>query len=189
MNYNHDGLADDLLGDFHRVIAVHGTVAHWIGAPEALQFIRTAGIEYGLAIAPDQLLMLEPESYLDPGLARRLLPMTHYNPAFVAIIGYSFAWMGGRHNDVVSLDCFVDHYRKFTGAVFVVEPRPERLQEILAERLHGARVLALPARWNLLAHAFLETIAGRLQGRKINDYCTALYDSGFGEKAYPLPIE
>jgi hypothetical protein len=191
MNYNHDGLASDLIGRIHPVIAVHGSVDPSIGAPEALKFIRTASIDYGLAFAPDQLLMLEPESYSDRNLARQLLPMARFKPEFIAIIGYSFAWIeaGQRHNDAISLDCFVDHYREFPGPVFVVEPQPERLQEILAERLHAARVVAIPARWNLLAHAFLMALAGRLHGRTFNDYCSALVDSGRGEKAYPLLVD
>jgi hypothetical protein len=52
MNYNHDGLASLLVGPHHVVIPVHGYVAPWIGSPEALASIRTAGIEYDLAIAP-----------------------------------------------------------------------------------------------------------------------------------------
>jgi hypothetical protein len=186
MNYNHDGLATDLVGSTHSVIAVHGSVDPWIGAPEALEIIRTAGIEYNLAIAPDQLLMLEPESYFDLDLASRLLPMARFRPEFVAIIGYSFAWTGQRHDDAVSLDCFIDHYHEFCGPVFVVEPLPERLQETLAERLHLARVIAIPARWNLLAHAFLKMLAGCMQGVTLNDYCSALYDRGFGDQAYPV---
>jgi hypothetical protein len=189
MNYNHDGLASDLIGGIHPVIAVHGSIEPWIGSPEALEFIRAAGIDYGLAIAPDQLLMLEPESYFDRNLAHRLLPMARFEPEFIAIIGYSFAWTGQRHDDAVSLDFFVDHYRKFAGPVFVVEPHPERLQVVLAERLHAARVVALPAHWNLLAHAFLEALAGRHHGRTVNDYCSALFDAGLGEKAYPLIVD
>jgi hypothetical protein len=186
MNFNHDGLASDLIGDIHPVIEVHDSIDPSIGAPEALEFIHTAGIDHGLAIAPDQLLMLEPESYFDCNLARRLLPMARFKPEFIAIIGYSFAWTGQRHNDAVSLDCFVDHHREFPGSVFVIEPQPERLKEVLAERLHAARVMALPARWNLLAHVFLEALAGRLHGRTIDDYCSALFDSGLGENAFPL---
>jgi len=189
MNYNHDGLADDVISDLHRVIAVHGSIDRWIGAPESLDFILSAGIDYGLAIAPDALLMLEPESYADLELSRRLLPMTRFRPAFIAIIGYSFGWTGRRHNDAVSLDCFIDVYREFAGPVFVVEPHPERLQEILAERLHAAPVVAVTARWNLLAHAFLVARAGRLHGRNLNDYCAELYDSGRGETAFPLFVD
>jgi hypothetical protein len=183
INYNHDGLAGDLIGDLHPVIAVHGSIDRWIGAPASLDFILSAGIEYGLAIATDELLMLEPESYADLDLARRLLPMARCRPDFIAIIGYSFGWTGRRHNDAVSLDFLVDHYRKFVGEVFVVDPYPERLQEILAERLRAARILALPARWNLLAHAFLEARAGRLNGRTLNDYCSELCDAGLHEEA------
>jgi hypothetical protein len=189
MNYNHDGLASNLIGDIHHVIPVHGSVDWWIGAPEALKFIRTASIAYDLAVARDELLLLEPESYFDHGLARRLLSMTRCKPEFIAIIGYSFGWTGEHHDDDVSFDCLVDHFRNYTGPVIVVDPHPERLQEILAERLHGTRVIALRAYWNLLAHAFLEALAGRLHGRALNDYCAQLYDSGLGDKAYPLVSE
>lgn len=189
MNYNHDGLATGLIGDLHRVVEVHGSIEPWIGSPEALEFIRTAGIEYGIAIAPDQLVMLEQESYVDQNLSRRLMLMAHYQPEFIAIIGYSFAWTGRCHNDIVSLDCLVDHYRWFPGQVFIVDPQPERLQEVLAERLHGANVVPVTARWNLLAHAYLETLAGRLAGRTLNDYCAELFDAGHGWSAYPLNVE
>lgn len=186
MNYNHDGLASDLVGTHHSVVPVHGYVAPWIGSPEALAFIRTSGIDYGLAIAPDHLLMLAPESYSDLDLARRLVPMARFKPAFVAIIGYSFAWTGHRHDDVVSLDCLVDHYRAFHGPVVVVDPQPERLHEILSERLRAAQVLSVRARWNLLSHAFLEAMAGRMHGRTLNDYCAELFDAGHGWSAFPL---
>lgn len=186
MNYNHDGLASRLVGPNHAVIPVHGYVESWIGSPDALAFIRTTGIEYDLAIAPDRLLMLERESFCDLDLARRLMPMAQFKPEFVAIIGYSFAWTGQRHNDVVSLDCFVDHYRDFQGPVFVVDPQPDRLQEILAERLHHAQVRSVCTRWNLLSHAFLEAMVRRLRGRTLNDYCEELFDAGHGWSAFPL---
>jgi hypothetical protein len=130
--------------------------------------------------------MLEPESYCDFDLSRRLMPMAQSKPEFVAIIGYSFAWTGRSHNDVVSLDCFVDHYRDFQGPVFVVDPQPDRLQEILAERLHDARAWSVRARWNLLSHAFVEAMAGRLRGRTLNDYFEELFDAGHGWSAFPL---
>jgi len=189
MNYNHDGLATDLIGDIHTVIPVHGSIPPLVGSPEALEFIRTAGIDYDLAIAPDQLLMLEPESYFDCNLAHRLIPMARFKPEFIAIVGYSFAWTDQRHNDAVSLDCFIDHYREFPGQVFVVEPQPERLQDILAHRLHAAHVVGLPARWNLLAHVFLEALAGRLNGRTFNDCCEELVDAGHAWSAFPLLVD
>lgn len=186
MNYNHDALASDLLADIHLVIPVHGYVAPWMGSPEALEFIRTASLEYDLAIASDKLLLLEPESYSDHDLARRLKPMACFKPEFIAIIGYSFAWTSQRHNDGVSLDFFVDHYRTFNGIVFVVDPQPERLKEVLAERLHAAEVVGLPARWNLLAHVFLKSMTERHYGRTINDQCEELFDAGYGWSAFPL---
>ena len=41
-------------------------------------------------------------------------------------------------------------------------------------------------RWNLLSHAFLEAMAGRLHGRTLNDYCEGLFDAGHGWSAFPL---
>jgi hypothetical protein len=109
------------------------------------------------------------------------MPMARFMPEFVAIIGYSFAWNG----HAVSLDCFVDHYRKFNGPVFVVALEPERLRETLAERLHAAQVVGLTARWNLLSHVFLESMAGRRSGRTINDRCEELVDAGYSGAAFP----
>ena len=189
MNYNHDGLATDLLRDIHRVIPVHGTVEAWIGSPEAREFILTAGVDYGLAISTDRLLMLEPESYCDADLERRLSAMVRVKPEFVAIIGYTFARTNCGHDDAVSLDCFVDHYREFRGPVFVVDPAPEPLQELLAQRLRVAHVVGLPVRWNLLAHAFLKALAGRLYGQTLGDHCKALLDAGHEWSAYPLAVD
>jgi hypothetical protein len=186
MNYNHDGLATDTFGDIHPVIPVHEYVDHWIGSPEALEIIRTFCMDYDQPIASDGLCMLEPEAYLDRNLERRLMPMLSFRPEFVAIIGYSFAWTGEHHDDIVSLDCFVDRYRKFKDPVFVVDPQPWRLQEYLAERLHLANVIGVPARWNLLAHGVLEALAGRLNGRPLNEYCDELLDSGHEWSAFPL---
>jgi hypothetical protein len=68
---------------------------------------------------PDNLLMLEPELYSDLRLSRRLSHMARSKPEFIAVIGYSFAWTGERHNDSIPLDCVIDHYRGFSGPVFV----------------------------------------------------------------------
>ncbi len=187
LNFNHDGLASYLCGDVHRVIPVHGTVEPWAGSPDALAFIRSAGIEYDLAVAPDDLLMMEPESYADMALAKRLMPMIEYKPMFIAIIGYSFAWTGNRHNDQVALDCLADHYRWFDGPVFVIDPEPARIQELLAERLHAAHVIGISARWNLVAHAYVEAIAGRCRRHSLNDYCSQLFDAGHGWTSFPTP--
>ena len=112
--------------------------------------------------------------------------MVQSSPTFIAIVGYSFAWTGKQHNDAVSFDCFVDCFRKFTGPVFVVDPYPERLQETLSERLHATRISAVPARWNLLAHAFLDALAGRIRDKSLSDYCKRLIDLGHEWSAFPL---
>lgn len=45
-----------------------------------------------------------PESYLDLKLARNLQIISAFSPAFIAIVGYSFARYGDGHDDQVSFD-------------------------------------------------------------------------------------
>ena len=103
MNYNHDGLAGDVIGEMHPVIAVHGSIDRWIGAPASLDFILSAGI--GLAIAADKLLLLEPKSYADLDLARRLVLTARFRPEFIASIGYSFGWSGAADLKTTASKC------------------------------------------------------------------------------------
>jgi hypothetical protein len=72
--------------------------------------------------------------------------------------------------------------------VFVIDPEPGRVAELLAERLHAATVTGVRARWNLLSHAYLQAIAGRLHNQSLNDYCSQLFDQGHGWTAYPVSL-
>lgn len=154
-NYNHDGLASRICSGLHEVIEMHGSVRRGIGSPELAQFLERAR-DYDFAAPADDLLMCVPESFQDLALQRKLLRLARFRSDFVAFIGYSFGFNGTGVDDAVSLDFFTRALRYYPGNIFVIEPRPERLSEMLAERLKTNRVFGIVAYWNVLAHAIVQ---------------------------------
>lgn len=153
-NYNHDGLATRLAATRHRVVEMHGGVERGYGSPQMAKFLEQAR-EYHLVDAEDGLVMGLPESYLDLKLARNLQIIGACSPAFVAIIGYSFARYSDRHDDQVSLDYFKMRFQGFPGSIYVIDPAPEYLQETLADAIRSNQVFPVRAYWNVLANVFM----------------------------------
>ena len=160
VNYNHDGLAADFCSPFHDVINMHGVVERTYGSPAAAEWIAQVR-EYDLSLGPDDLLMCEPESFQDIALQRKFLRVARFQPDFVAIIGYSFGRNGERFDDQVSLDFFSRMLHGFAGNVYVIEPRPSALRDMLTDRLASARVFGIPAFWNVLAHTIVRSTGGK----------------------------
>jgi hypothetical protein len=148
-NYNHDGLATDICGDVHRVIEMHGSVHPDYGSREFGEWVYAAR-HYSLPVIPEDLLMCVPERLGDPVLHKRLLRTVQMTPEFLAVIGFSFG-----EDDAVSLNFYTRALREFQGAVYVIDPRPERVAELLAERLKSNRVYPMPAYWNVLARGLV----------------------------------
>jgi hypothetical protein len=166
-NYNHDGLAERLCTGVHRVLSMHGTINPGYGSPRIERFLCKAR-DYHLLNPPDGLLMGVPESFFDPGLARRLIEIGSFSAKFVAVIGYSFARYGSHHDDQVSLDYFQSRFKNFVGRVYIIDPDPEYLREILGTALRHARVMGIRSRWNVLARAFLQKRADPCDDRSLN---------------------
>jgi hypothetical protein len=152
-NYNHDGLATDFCGGYHRVLEMHGTIASGYGSPDIERHIRSVR-ELEMPEIFDGILMGVPES-LDSALAERLFEIARYSPDFVSIIGYSFAQRGKDYDDRVSLEIFLNAWRHFKGNIYVIGPDPCPLANMLGERLKSKKVFGLRAYWNVLAHAFI----------------------------------
>ncbi len=189
-NYNHDGLGTRFCGQRHRVLNMHGSVGREFGSPQIEASIEQAR-EYHLPEVSDGILMGIPKSWRDRGLALKLLEIGRFSPAFIAIIGYSFARSAKGHDDHVSLAYFDHIFQGFQGQVYVIDPEPDYLREMLSERLKLRGIIGVRARWNVLAHALTESLrapcgCGR---RSINYVYESLLDIHGGGIAFPLVDE
>ena len=168
MVYNLDGLLFELRDSRHRLYDMHGTSPDFLASPDILEWIEMGG-------SPDAASMLPgtnvdaPESSDDPWLARKLDALWTFQPAFVAIVGYTFARQSGGHNDVVSLRAFIERYRRSRGTMFVIDPFPDPLCEELHRELAWATIAPVPVRWNLLAGAYLDCAQGLAPGRSVTE--------------------
>ena len=185
-NYNHDGLLAHATGLRHRIINMHGIVDPRYGSPEMGEWIEGLGEHGDLPVSPDGLLMCVPEEN-DCVLVERLVEATNCSPPFIAIVGYSFSRNGSSYDDSVSLEFFRERFRDNCGDIFVFEPNANNLQNIatmLADTLRTRRVFGIRAYWNVLAHAYLQTIYGA-KGRSTNWTYQKLLDQYRGPRSFP----
>ena len=111
--------------------------------------------------------------------------MATCSPLFIAIIGYTFGRDGSGHDDWISLDRLKSAFHCFAGNVYVIEPRPEPLREMIADGIESNRVFGVPAYWNILAHVFVEAAAGRAVGRSLNYACEQILDRHGDRVVFP----
>jgi hypothetical protein len=187
-NYNHDGLAARFCGSHHRVLDMHGTIGREYGSPQVEAFIEKVR-EHHLPDLPDGILMGVPESWNDRSLAIRLLEIGRFSPEFIAIIGYCFARNGDVHDDLVSLAYFQCKFRGFSRCVYVIDPEPNYLRNMLSERLKSKNVFAIRARWNVLAHAFTRSLRTSCKGKSLNFLHEYLLDTYGSNVAFPVARE
>jgi hypothetical protein len=188
MNYNLDGLATEYCSDVHRVLTPHGTIPREYGGPDVIRLLASVR-DYDMQLGPDGLVMSVRESYADPHLADCLRRMATCSPQFIAIIGYTFGRGYRGHDDCFSLDVFKDAFRRYVGNVYIIEPRPEQLREMLAEGIESNNVYGVPAYWNILAHAFIRATLGRDCGRSMNYICEAILDRHGDRMVFPLTLD
>jgi hypothetical protein len=175
VNYNLDGLAVDACAGHHRVIDVHGSIQAGYGSPDGATIMRIAQ-EYGISMPDEGIVLCAPESFTDRELHKRLQTIQRYNPAFVMIVGYSFGKTEAGYDDSVSLEAFVGRFREMPIDVYVLEPDPFDLADMLGERLHSDRVHPFPIYWNLLAAAFSEALSERLSADRLEYFHEQLLD-------------
>jgi hypothetical protein len=188
MNYNLDGLATEYCSDIHRVLTPHGTIPKEYGGPDAAGLLASAR-DYDLQLGPDGLVMSVRECYADPHLADCLRRMVTCSPQFIAIVGYTFGRSGSGHDDRVSLDVFIDAFRGYAGNVYIMEPWPEQLREMLADGIESNNVFGIPCYWNILAHAFVRAARGRICGRSLNYLCEEILDQHGDRVVFPLALD
>jgi hypothetical protein len=175
MNYNLDGLATDTCSAHHHVVDVHGSIEIGYGGPDGAEIMRLAQ-EHAIEISRQDLVLFASESSTDHGLRKKLRALQHCDPAFAMFIGYSFAKNEAGYDDHVSLETFIGRFRGVPLDVYVLEPRPFDLAEMLRQRLHSNRVYAFPIYWNLLAWAFAEVLSGRLDAACLDYFYQQLLD-------------
>jgi hypothetical protein len=187
-NYNHDGLAAKYCRPRHRVIDMHGTVGHHYGSPEMEHWLDVLR-EYDLSLPPDDLIMVEREPSENPilraRLEARLCEAGKFSPAFVCIIGYTFARTDAGHDDWVSLDFILHRFRRFRGAVYVLDRSPGELHELLASAFAEAHVVGVACLWNVLAHAFTEEMLNRTHWPSLNDTYREILDRFGAYEIFP----
>ncbi len=184
-DYNHDGLAREFCGAQHAITEMHGAIHPLYGSPESGARI-SALREFDLVLPHDDLIMGLPESWTDVRLYRRLSWVLNRAPQHVAIIGYSFAQMGNRYDDAVTLTCFIHRFKHYPGAIFVIGPDPGQLCEMLADALKIKTVYPIKRYWNVLAHAYLVSQQEPGKFRSLDHAHGFLYDQHGSGLAFPL---
>ncbi|WP_147385633.1 hypothetical protein [Oleomonas cavernae] len=184
-NYNHDGLASRLCGRRHRVLDMHGTIEREFGSPKIEDLIESVRDEH-LPDLSDDILMGVPETWADQNLALRLLEISRTVPAFIAIIGYSFARNRDAHDDHVSLACFQSRFRGFQGNVYVIDPEPEYLRNLLSDSLKSNNIFPVRAYWNVLSHAIFESSRATGKSKSLNFIHEELLDSHGSGISFPI---
>ena len=161
LTWNMDGLARDTCGPWHHIVEVHGSVGAEYGSTAGAYWARVTQ-EYRLDVSAPGLHPIGPESLDDAGLQHKLQAMQQCDPSFVMIVGYSFGLFDGRCDDQLALATFVGRFRDVPIDVYICGPHPRDLAEMLGEELRSSRVHAFPVYWNVLAWAFEQVIAAKM---------------------------
>jgi hypothetical protein len=180
LTWNMDGLAADTCGDCHHIVETHGSVPAEYGSAAGAEVARVTQ-EYSLELNGHGLHPIGPERIDDAELQGKLLAMQQSKPAFVLIVGYSFGLFEGRCDDQLALATFVNRFRDVPIDVFVCDPRPRDLAEMLRAELRSNRVHAFPVFWNVLAWVFTQVMAGKIDAAQLDYFHEfTLHDRGPG---------
>jgi len=185
LNYNLDGLATEWCVDIHEVVTPHGTVPKAYGSPHMAQYLEIFR-DYDVKLRPDALVRSVPESWNFQHLHYCLDDMDNSAPEFIAMIGYSFGRNGNSYDDWIFLKRFNRAFRNFAGPVFIIEPRPAQLREVISEGIASDQVYSVAGYWNAIAHVFLEFYRGRAGNRSLNYACEQLLDQYGDRVAFPI---
>jgi hypothetical protein len=185
LNYNLDGLATDHCSGIHWVFDAHGTVGHGYGSPLGASLVESVR-DFDLEIATDHLIMSVAEPDDDLRLVEQVMRATSFTPDFVALIGYSFARNAEAFDDHISYEIFKRKFHRFRGNVYVIDPFPDSIRDMIADGIESDSVFAVPARWNILSHVFIDFLSGNIGRRSINYVCEQILDR-YGDKiVFPI---
>lgn len=176
LTWNLDGLAKDTCGDWHRVIEAHGGVPREYGSPASAKWVRVIQ-EYRLEVADHGLHPIGPETLHNPSLQHTLLAIQQCTPAFILIVGYSFGLFEGRYDDQLALTTFVNRFRDVPIDVYICDPQPQALAEMLRAELRSNRILTFPVYWNALAWVFTEAMVGNIDLNQLHYFHELVLDA------------
>ncbi len=185
LTWNMDGLAKDTCGDHHDVIEAHGGIGAGYGSEVGAEWARVTQ-EHGLETRADGLHPIGPERLDDMELLRKLQVIQRCDPAFVMIVGYSFGLFDGRCDDQLAMATFIDRFRDIPIDVYVCAPQPVELTGVLGEKLRSNRVHGFPVYWSVLAWAFTQVIAGKMDAAHL-DYFHEMTLDNWGPSFLPRP--
>ena len=168
INYNLDMLAQRWCSKRHRVINAHGNVNLALRGDLGRELMRIAQ-DYDLEPMerPDQIL-LEPEHVQLKGV----FPANLDRWGAVVVIGYTFGRTPRGHDDALSLLALTQLLKRSPRPVIIVDPNPEPLAELLADRTKSNRVYQAALRWDLTATVLIRM---RSEGRELREF-DRLYD-------------
>ena len=184
-DYNHDGLARAFCGNQHEITEMHGAISPSYGSPRLSEWLSILR-EFDFELPPDNLIMGLPESWTDVNLYRRISDVMSKSPKYVTIIGYSFAKIGNTYDDAVSLACFVQKFKYYPGAIFVIGPDSTNLCEMLSDELEINSIFPIKCYWNVLAHAFFETKRNQSKFQSLEQTYRFFYDQYGSDNAFSI---
>lgn len=176
ITWNLDGLAKDTCCDWHRVIEAHGGVPAGYGSAVGGEWAR-ATQEHRFEVADQGLHPIGLERLDDLNLQHALLAIQQCAPAFILIVGYSFGLFEGYCDDYLSIATIVNRFRDVPIDVFICDPQPQVLAEMLRAELRSDRIHVFPVYWNVLAWAFIQAIFGKIDLNKLHDFHESLLDA------------
>ena len=139
---------------------MHGSVPAGYGGPVGAEIARSSQ-KYRFELPYDGLHLIGPEP-VDEGLKCRLRYMEWRDAAFVMIVGYSFGRFEGGYDDNLSLASFIRRFRDKPIDIYICDPHPLELADMLSKELRSKRVHAFPVYWNILAWGFTAVLSGVL---------------------------
>jgi hypothetical protein len=185
LNYNLDGLAQTLCGRRHRILAMHGTFPTAYG-DEGFERVLDSAREWGFALEPDANLLCEPERLEDLALARKLIAAFRFRAGVAALVGYSFGRQGETFDDRISLEGLITGLRGFRGPVYIFDPSPEPVRDMIADAIQSNAVIGVPVYWNVFAHAARTRLDKTDTGISLHYRCEQILDCFGAGRSFPL---
>lgn len=186
-NYNHDGLIHSFANRFHRILDMHGVIPNEYGAPHFCNLLDISReLDIVLPNLSDGLLMGVRESFLDSKLVYKLMDVARFSPNFIAIIGYSFAQNGVLYDDSISLKYFLNSRHGYQGNIYVIDPNPDNLRDLIADSIKSNKVFSIPVYWNLLAHVFRNAVKYQGDKKSMSYRYNKILDSYGSNQIFPL---
>ena len=159
-NFNLDGLAARYCARRHIVLEPHGTIDRfYFEDPDRYRYALESVTAYDVTLPTYRSKVLpspELSGTVETAPYRRARSLFSQAPG-VVIVGYSFANMNGVPDDAESWEYFVDLLKRHPKPVFVLDPFPHRIAELLCQAAHAHRAIGLEVRWEEFATVLISS--------------------------------